>query len=759
MRRPESDQPAGARVRAMIEWVAANDLRARWAFVRPWCSPVLGRLTLRCEFSKRESSRQRVGVELLRCPDENEHVGVRDALVLLAMVAHVDRHALVFVLKAHCGVDTSDAVGNMDSDDLALGRVLVTVSTSDGDDGAWSPAALAAFLSKKSTRSSVEFGVIARKVARLGVLSRSLLTRVDIPVTVTVKSGWPDAYRALRPLHSGNWRFPIATTQHDQGSPAPTSAFVLEPLVVDIARDELTTDTTALVAEMMMLGDDAPPIERLALCSQMRRSLAGDASPNWQAMGTMLERLLCAAGQLGTIEELEFRCSLSRPRAFVRLCSAIAQTQTTKSIMLDFGEDHGMLAGGVRAWMWKTIAYAVLARGSARRSSVTSVALRGIYLTWEDADVVAAALESEDPIADVFARNLRSLYPDGSQLHGKPAVRVALKQGTTIQLVNPGPRLSTSLAVWKLPSDAYGTMSLTANCLDEDEENVWVLLPGYGVCTVARDAVELVGEDEDGGQQCRGDLTFLKLEFAETPAAVQGLTRFLELVGSSLTRLELRMVHDSDLDICHLLGSCPYLETLVVHGPCINTAEFLKMYRETNRMHIVELECRFDDIGAFMTELTDPRTRLAQKLKRFMYSFRADEHYLGTKPFTTADLAANNVLEYVQVSSCQSTCTWLLSDLRRFHFMPIAVACEPFPLPNRVALISVFGSMRRRREQALAPEISPDKDRIALELIFAYAAECVRRRVVVRAVEPDKCPPRCWCAKRGKMRKKATKRG
>jgi hypothetical protein len=735
----------------MIEWIAANDLHARWAFVKPWCSPVRGRLAFRYEFSKRENTRSRVGVELLRCPDENEHVGVRDALVLLAMIANVDRHALVFVLKVHCSVDMSDVGDDMDNNDLALGRVLLAVSTSDCDGGGWSPAALAAFLFKTSTRASVEFDATARKVARQGVLNRPLLTRVDIPVAITVKSGWADVYRALRPLHSANWRFPIATTQHCRGSPAPTSAFVLDPVVIDIARNELTTDTAALIADMM-LRDDAPPLEKLTLRPQMRRDLAVDALSNWQAMGSMLGRLLCATGRLGKIDELEFCCSLSRPRAFVRMCSAIAQTRTTKSITLDFVDAHGMLADGVRARMWKVITYALLSHGSGRRSSVTSVILRSIYLTREDADVVAAALESEDPIADVFDRDLGSLNPFGSQLHDKPAVRVALKQGTTIHIVNPGTRLSADLAVWKLPSDVYGTMSLAV-----DGPDAWVLLPGYGVCAVAKDAVELVGDDEGERQQFHGDLTTLKLDFINTPAAVQGLARFLELVGSTLTKLELRMVHDSGLDICHLLGLCPVLEALVVHGPCINTAEFLKRYRE-NSVLIVELECRFDDIGAFMKELTDPRTQLAQKLKRFIYSFRAGEHYLSTEPFTTADMASNNVLEYLQVSSCQRTCTRLLSGLRRFHFLPIAVAREPFPLANRVALISVFASMRHRREQGLGPDVSLDKDRLTLQLIFAYAAECVRRRVVIRVLEPDECPARCWCAKRGKTRK-VVKRG
>lgn len=236
-------------------------------------------------------------------------------------------------------------------------------------------------------------------------------------------------------------------------------------------------------------------------------------------------------------------------------------------------------------------------------------------------------------------------------------------------------------------------------------------------------------------------VTSLRLMFDEdTPAAAAGLARFMELVGSTLVRLWLGLPRAEGRYAVSALRSCPNLKTLVVHGAAIDTEAFLEAYDECNA-RVEELDCTFSDFSRLATELADMRTRLAQTLRRFGYRWSSNRNRRMEDVFKI--LVDNRRLEYFDLTVPCRVYEQNAKRVAGYHNQSLPVAREPFPLPCRLAFLSVFSSRRsvqaRGEKHAKLPPTSTapatparsqlQMDRHVVALIFRFAAERVHRRV------------------------------
>lgn len=297
-------------------------------------------------------------------------------------------------------------------------------------------------------------------------------------------------------------------------------------------------------------------------------------------------------------------------------------------------------------------------------------------------------------------------------------------------------------ASWELAADITGVQVVSSDEAEDEEVGVDVLVPGYGECVVVRDALRPV--EEGGMHVAEGGITGLGLDFMKLSGDGEPLYRLLELVGSPLTRLRLSLEVDADvfeLDVARVLRSCPSLKTLTINGPEVNAAAFLNACRE-ERTHLEEIACRFDDLATVCEELSDETTVLACNLKRMMYYFFDSQRSTNewqARSFLPM-LRANRVLEYVEVMAPRDLCHRYAPGMQRSHNAPLPVAREPFPLPSRLAFLSIFVASRRhcereaKRAKHASPTVSPvlanfPVDRHVMAIIFNFAAERIHRRV------------------------------
>lgn len=218
-----------------------------------------------------------------------------------------------------------------------------------------------------------------------------------------------------------------------------------------------------------------------------------------------------------------------------------------------------------------------------------------------------------------------------------------LKAGTPLVLHSMDS--TGELAEWELKTDVCGVQVLRDH---GDSVLAVVLLPGYGVWEVRRDQVVLTADTRP-----EGGVTSLHMEFNRDSDDVSGFPKFLEVLGSSLTRLSIDLSAEEEIWTGDMLKSCPNLKALVLRGrTTIDTESFLTVYRESN-LQIEELDCPFDVIGRLARELTNTNTAFAKTIKRLAYRFATSWRDEGGS-ILLADfvnmLNANHTLEYLHVA-------------------------------------------------------------------------------------------------------------
>lgn len=104
-----------------------DEFTERWAFMAPWCEALRGRLYFEKGMRKQVDKPKFLEVEV-QLPTKREDAtpatlrAIRDALLLLALLAQADARAWVHVVATHCGGDPCDEFDLLEACSLARVR-------------------------------------------------------------------------------------------------------------------------------------------------------------------------------------------------------------------------------------------------------------------------------------------------------------------------------------------------------------------------------------------------------------------------------------------------------------------------------------------------------------------------------------------------------------------------------------------------------------------------------------------------------------
>lgn len=140
-----------------------DNLSARWDFMRPWCAPLRGKFYLHQVHVSRVPSYSSTSLSVLLRETPERTRAIRDALVLLSMIARVDRRAW-YVASTHCGANIKNQESDTESAEFDPARLMAHLD--DGD-------RLTSFFSDLDDPPTAQFEMAARKIASYSVCCRS----------------------------------------------------------------------------------------------------------------------------------------------------------------------------------------------------------------------------------------------------------------------------------------------------------------------------------------------------------------------------------------------------------------------------------------------------------------------------------------------------------------------------------------------------------------------------------------------------------
>lgn len=725
-------------------------VQSRWDFLRSWCAPLRRRLSIDVVEEASVPTSRYVGLKLQvseRTRDllPSEMRRIRNAVVLLSMVAHVDKSAWVHVLHAHCGLVERQYKELMGREEFLPRFVIELDEKLEQSD--WGAHVLADFFADMSAPPSHYFAATAQKIARLG--SIGIAREVDIPIVLRVWYGSIDedkeemdenllvrgVWNCLMALRSeyGGWRFRISTCTSDKAETAAFQcAFALAPIEMQ-SDSPLQTHKMAQLAQQMITNPDGVDFCDFAVISTIWTPSEDDQEKAilLQTVGGLLEQVLVDTERTrrAAIQSIRYHNAYIES-GFPRLMSAIAETRSIGRLIAPL--DMDILDPEPRLLTWRLIAYALFSRHS--HASFSEVVMSEVFISEDDIAAISAVLTSMDPTSLVFGQHGRD--PGG---HERGELTTTLKQGTPLTLKPIHEReMIRGSPDWILDTDLNGVKILHG---DGESEDVDVLLPGYGVCSTRRD---LLIPERDDKRAIQTAVTVLTLDFVSGTGGLAGLPRFIELVGAPLLRLRLQIkAPELRLSVENFLKWCPNLRTLVVEPVKTHTSSFLQAYRESNSQ-ISELQCNFTNFEEIVQELRDQNSCLARNLKRVSYTFddETDTDRRGYLTSMMGMLDENATLEFLDVSVALERYTTWSNCLLCHHNRPISVVGEAFPITCRLAFISVLnstsGSESAKRAKPTFRQNTTSRsaeivlDRHVLDTVFDYAAMCTHRRVYVR---------------------------
>lgn len=513
-----------------------------------------------------------------------------------------------------------------------------------------------------------------------------------------------------------------------------------------------------VVEELATCGNGLA-ISSFSLSTRLQEEYEIDVARALQTIGRMLERALCATGCASQSKSAVRKIELGSLDAYRigRVCSAIAETRTAEELSLSVFRFH--MTPAMQRRVWGSLAYALFSKRARARSSISSVHLKNIFMSEADTEAVAAVLAAHDPAKHVLGRNVHrgpsTSVPD--RHHPDDAV---VQEGTlaTMQRMDPQELLRPQSVWWELETDVSGVQVLEDRAAFPDDDVVRVLIPGYGVCEVARDEIVPVN-DEAAPQEATKGVSSLKMTFCDDAGATAGVPRFIQLIGASPTWLHLDISTDETLLLGDMLSSCPNVTSLTIEiGTTVSSETFLQGYRASN-MRIAALDCFFDDLPAVVRDIADKSSQLSRTLKRLMLYAVALRQVMSAERMAqiAAELVAisnmlkvNRTLNYVELTASRELMEPSRAIADRFHKEALPDVTAEFPLKCRLAFLSVFSSCRDDQEHdakrakhdpglestSCAPPLSSSRapsslDQHALSIIFGFAAECACRRMYV----------------------------
>jgi len=177
-------------------------------------------------------------------------------------------------------------------------------------------------------------------------------------------------------------------------------------------------------------------------------------------------------------------------------------------------------------------------------------------MTEEHAAAIAATLGSNDPLTHLFGRQT-GVDSDEAPADGSSDRHFMLKQGTTvkIQQMHPNETIPEDTVTWKLSTVVTGIRAINGSNDQDGDPTLRVLLPGYGLCSVHRHQLLEVPDECQTELHPHNGVTKRIITFMRNSEALEGLPRFLDAVGSSLTHLRLHTRRI--LTMQRLFTACP----------------------------------------------------------------------------------------------------------------------------------------------------------------------------------------------------------
>ncbi|ETP23968.1 hypothetical protein F441_02983 [Phytophthora nicotianae CJ01A1] len=788
-------------------------LEQRWGFLSSWCEVLEARV--RYVWAGREEEvwdvpKRRLEVKLptrheisqslwakskaLFSTDEDFQTcfhKVREALALLAAVAHVDQDGWRYLLKIHCGVVLGTEGEEVFDEEIPARFMLYLIE--DNDHNGYKEYA------KTLQNDIVKFcGVYQREhpsraylkaLKRIAAMDSNLKTGkpgLDLKIPVQVGFRVMDfiSYDALKeilePLQDireakkiikKEWKVyeqSQKTKVMENGSLRCT--FVLGPLIADFHDMDISAEMVKVMDTMIR---DNVRFSQMNLWAFVGRELEDKEHEKRVVISQIMASIFDSTRRLPDTERVDGDCgavqlnfdpdplqlgtihlectSLMGTRDFESMCTAIAVSQTTRKLSLQLEVDPH---DGTSVHWWKWLAYSLFSKRATAFSAVESLAFISTRsMSVVDIEAFSTVLASDHPEEELFG-----CIPGLIEARDATA-----KAGTSFywELTNRGHARRNSRAV-TCQSSLYPVRTFS-----DDGKSEWVnvLVPGYGHCYVRRADLTF---DEATTLERPCSVTELRIGFdISEPSVSDGLSRFLAVIGSSLKRLTLN-TSSFELNGNAVLQNCPNLEELsLCGGEMMDMKLDFSSFRASNEA-IPELVFEWDTVSALANELSNqnnPLSKCLRRLRVFLTDERPPWGIIGAvrsnRPTFEADLSAllnmldvNKTLEYLDVVVPFGHFLYL-NDFRAHHLKPIDRSLK-LPAETKVAFLSVFLSRENPAErkkfkrrttrgmQLMRPICQLDQH--VMSKILAFTAPRVLRKVYLHGPprnnfeEPDQIP-------------------
>ncbi|OWZ21817.1 hypothetical protein PHMEG_0003567 [Phytophthora megakarya] len=717
---------------------------------------------------------------------------VREALALLAAVAHVDQEGWRYLLEMHCDVFLGTEGEEVFEETIPARFLVYLIEDNEEEDYKEYVETLKNDIIQfcgvhQRTHPTRAYLKIMKRIAALD--EQLKLGKPGIDLKIPVQVGFrvmdfmsygvlSDILEPLEDIREAEKIIHEEWKQYEQNQKKKKDVepgnlrctFVLGPMIADFHDTKISAEVTnlmeTLVKENVWFSQvnlwtfvdnalETKEHEKRVIFSRLMASVF-DSTRRLPQLTGIGDNSTAGQGddsdplQLGTVH-LEC-CALMGPREMESMGSGIVVSQTTKKLSMQLEMD---LYDGSSVCWWKWIAYALFSKRAQTSSAVESLALISIRsMSIADMEAFAAIVTSDHPEEELFG------CPRG-QVEERD---VSVKAGASFywEMTNRGqPRRGSRAITCQSAVDSVRTFS-------DDGKSEWVnvLVPGYGWCHVRRG--DLVFHEAVIAKETIGGVKDLRIGFDKIdPSVSVGLPNFLAIVGPSLKSLTLD-TSQIEFDGNALIRSCPNLVDLSLCGGDMVDVRFDFNEFRANNEPVPELPVEWDNITALANQLSNPDSALAKCLRRLRV-FLIDEWAAWgiiaadrtNRPAFQAGLRAlldmlekNITLEYLDVIVPFGHFIYL-DDFREHHLKPIDRSLK-LPMETKLAFLSIFPSReklvaamknkRRATRATTAVRALCQLDQNVISTIFSFAAPRVLREVYLRDPprnnweEPDRMP-------------------
>lgn len=684
----------------------------RLTFPRPWCGPLQLRArvertitppVLWCQVSQPRSLRE-----------------ARDALLLLALLAQVDREAWKYAVTVYC--QAQDFPAGVDD-------AVFVVGTSR-----WKRDKFMGFFDEIDSPLTPEFVNAVEQIIRLGDrrMNESIPIEWDVPIHVEACNDW--SVDALEDLYSRrrSWRFPVSERD---GARIRCAVVIHSTRVIIPARGGCTTlDKARQIEQFVACGHGLTIFTLWYNYKGIEASTPQDLvswAHTYEHTFNVGDRL---SSEYAALCNVRISVNSELSSHFERLLNAVAASQVTQSVEFSF-----ISTRQIPSAIYESIALVMSSAYIYEHASIRNVTLTNVRLNSNAVDAMDGVLTAGDPTRILFDRVRLLEVLNMTPLDASATIRQGIvEKGAIVRplAVISGEVISPD-STWTLARDISNVLVLGGN---DSSKDVVAILPGFGAYLAPSSSLTYSCDVRYYERpDPRRDLKSIQLQFDESPDAFEGLPRFLTLTGASLTRLTLNFRSSTILDVGIILPCCPHLNSLSVFGAQINASDFVHAARDLN-LPLTHLNTKLCNAIALVEALSDSTSNLAKTLRELDTDF---VDYNGDEAPIAAMLSRNHTLEHVNVGLPRDA-YFLVRDLEHtYNGQLLPNAGNRIPLRSRLAFLSIFvgnegialtTTLSNKRRQATSGtttlvNASLCPDRSILKMIFAFAAPPTRRQV------------------------------